>query len=114
MNQHLFSYGTLQKESVQLALFGRVVPGWPDTLNGYKVVPIEITDRAFLAKGEQKMQLTIVPSTDENDCISGTALELTEEELLHSDKYEPANYKRIKVVLASGKEAWVYRAVEAG
>ena len=38
--------------------------------------------------------------------------EITVEELLHADKYEPANYKRIKVKLESGKEAWIYVAVD--
>jgi hypothetical protein len=37
--------------------------------------------------------------------------EVTTEELLHADKYEPANYKRIKLVLESGKEACIYVAV---
>jgi hypothetical protein len=39
-------------------------------------------------------------------------LDITEEELLLSDKYEPDNYKRIKIILESGKEAWIYIAVE--
>jgi len=112
MNYYLFSYGTLQKRQVQIDLFGRVLPGRPDTLENYKVAPLEITDEAFLAKGEAQNQLTAIPSTDKNDNIKGTVFEVTEEELLHTDKYEPAGYKRIVVRLASGKKAWLYVFVE--
>jgi gamma-glutamylcyclotransferase (GGCT)/AIG2-like uncharacterized protein YtfP len=112
MKEYLFSYGTLQQEKVQLELFGRIFQGSGDTLNGYKVAEIEIKDESFLAKGEQKNQLTAIISKDKNDSIKGTVLELTQEELLLADKYEPNNYKRITVVLESGKEAWIYVAVE--
>ena len=111
MNQYLFSYGTLQKEKVQIELFGRILQGSGDTLIGYKVSTIEIKDESFLLKGEQKYQLTAVISKD-NDNIKGTVFEITEEELRLADKYEPVNYKRVKVVLESGKEAWVYIAAE--
>ena len=36
------------------------------------------------------------------------AFEVTEDELVRSDRYEPDGYKRISTVLASGKNAWVY------
>ncbi|GAA4737256.1 gamma-glutamylcyclotransferase family protein [Flavisolibacter ginsenosidimutans] len=112
MNQCLFSYGTLQKTQTQIALFGRILQGWPDVLNGYKTTTVEIKDEAFLAKGEQTMQQTAVATNNENDSIEGTAFELTEEELLNADKYEPEGYERIKIKLASGKEAWLYVAIK--
>ena len=108
MNELLFSYGTLQKEKTQKELFGRILQGSADTLKGYKVSPIEIKDEKFLAKGEQKNQLTAIVSTNEKDNIKGTALELTKEELLLADKYEPDGFTRIKIVLESGKQAWIY------
>ncbi len=111
MNQYLFSYGTLQKEKVQIELFGRILQGSGDTLIGYKVSTIEIKDESFLLKGEKKYQLTAVISKD-NDNIKGTVFEITEEDLRLADKYEPVNYKRVKVVLESGKEAWIYIAAE--
>jgi gamma-glutamylcyclotransferase (GGCT)/AIG2-like uncharacterized protein YtfP len=111
VNQYLFSYGTLQKEKVQIELFGIILQGSGDTLIGYKVSTIEIKDESFLLKGEQKYQLTAVISKD-NDNIKGTVFEITEEELRLADKYEPVNYKRVKVVLESGKEAWIYIAAE--
>ena len=111
MNQYLFSYGTLQKEKVQIELFGRILQGSGDTLIGYKVSTIEIKDESFLLKGEQKYQLTAVISKN-NDNIKGTVFEITEEELRLADKYEPVNYNRVKVVLESGKGAWIYLAAE--
>jgi gamma-glutamylcyclotransferase (GGCT)/AIG2-like uncharacterized protein YtfP len=56
--------------------------------------------------------LTAIISKDKTDFIKGTVLEMTEEELHLADGYEPDNYKRVKVVLESGKEAWIYTATE--
>ncbi|WP_121353694.1 gamma-glutamylcyclotransferase family protein [Flavisolibacter nicotianae] len=110
MNEFLFSYGTLQNEAVQLALFGRRLHGTSDALNGYCVAAIEISDEAFLAKGEDRNQSTAVRSDKPNDGIRGMVFEITSEELLQADRYEPANYQRVSVVLASGKQAWLYMA----
>jgi gamma-glutamylcyclotransferase (GGCT)/AIG2-like uncharacterized protein YtfP len=110
MKEYLFSYGTLQKKKVQADLFGRILAGSPDVLRGYKVSTIEIMDEAFLSKGEGKYQKTLIVSA--SDIVDGTALEITGEELLLADKYEPKNYKRIKVMLESGKKAWIYVATE--
>ena len=111
LKQLLFSYGSLQKEKLQIELFGRTLLGWNDSLAGYRLASIEIKDAAFLAKGQEKYQQTFVISNNRNDTVKGTVFEIAEEELLLADKYEPVNYKRIKVVLQSGKEAWVYFAV---
>jgi gamma-glutamylcyclotransferase (GGCT)/AIG2-like uncharacterized protein YtfP len=110
MNSYLFSYGTLQKEQVQIELFGRIVTGSADILSGYKADIIEIKDEAFLSTGAVEHQLIALPSANKNDCIKGTVLELTEEELAIADKYEPDNYKRVEVQLGSGKKAWLYSA----
>ena len=111
MREYLFSYGTLQKDKIQLALFGRILQGWTDILRGYKLVSIEIKDKVFLEKGEQNLQQTLVISNDNNDGVKGTVFEITENELLQADQYEPNNYKRSRVILQSGKEAWIYTAV---
>ena len=111
MKEYLFSYGTLQKENVQVALFGRILQGRADTLRGYEVVSIAIKDKTFLAKGEKNLQLTLVISQNNNHTVNGTVFEITAEELLHADTYEPDNYKRKKVMLESGKDAWIYTAV---
>lgn len=110
---YLFSYGTLQKEKVQLDLFGRTLRGSKDILRGYIISTIEINDEAFLSKGEEKYQKSLVFSGNEDDFVEGTVLEITEEELLTADQYEPANYHRTKTLLSSGKEAWIYLAKPA-
>lgn len=110
--EYLFSYGTLQKDKVQMDLFGRLLNGTKDSLPGYRADVIEITDSAFLAKGDGKFQRIAINTNDKNDAIEGMVFEVTNEELLHADKYEPPNYKRAKVTLASGKEAWIYVEVK--
>jgi len=112
MPEFIFSYGTLQNEKVQQALFGRMVPLQADNLMGYKSIAIEITDSAFLSKGESPYQHTLVKSGNPNDIIQGSVLEITNEELLITDSYEPGNYKRIKIMLQSGKEAWIYVVIQ--
>ena len=111
MKEFLFSYGTLQKEKVQLELFGRLLHGTKDILEGYKISFIEIKDETFLSKGEDKLQQTLITSTNKADKIEGTVFEISKEELLLADKYEPDNYKRVKVSLQSGKRAWIYIAM---
>ncbi len=111
MKELFFSYGTLQKEKVQIELFGRLLHGTKDVLEGYKISFIEIKDEAFISKGENKHQRTLVPSNNNIDKIEGIVFEISKEELHLADKYEPNNYKRIKVELRSGKQAWIFVAL---
>lgn len=108
MNEYLFSYGTLQKTQTQIQLFGRILHGHRAVLRGYKTAEMEITDTAFLARGENRQQQTLIATNNSRDKVEGTALEITAEELLMADKYEPANYTRQKVKLQSGLEACIY------
>ena len=93
-----------------MELYGHLLPGNKDILNGYKAETIQIADASFLSKGEGKYQRTLIASGNIHDEIEGTVLELTDEELALTDKYEPENYKRTKITLRSGKEAWIYLA----
>lgn len=112
MSEYLFSYGTLQQGKTQLELFGRILKGAADTLPGYKIATIEISDKTFLAKGEGKFQQTLIHTRNNRDKVTGTVFEITGEELSLCDKYEPSNYTRIITRLTSGQEAWIYLAVE--
>ena len=107
-NIHLFSYGTLQLESVQMSSFGRLLTGRPDAMPGFKKEMVEITDPEVLAKSGERFHPIVVPSSDPADAISGTVFLITEEELAAADAYEVSDYKRIETVLASGTRAWVY------
>ena len=110
MTEHLFSYGTIQNDKTQLILFGRLLEGTRDSLPGYKLASVEIRDPAFLGRGEEKFQRTIVKSGEEAECINGTVFKISEDELSKTDQYEPLEYKRTRVTLQSGKEAWIYTA----
>ena len=112
MKEFLFSYGTLQEEKVQIELFGRTLQGSKDMLRGYSATTIEIKDESFLSNAETQYHLIAIPSNDKNDSIEGMVFEISKEELLLADKYEPEEYERVKVLLESGKEAWIYVAAE--
>ena len=109
MTVQLFSYGTLQRESVQLENFGRRLKGHPDALIGYQVTLIPIMDQdVILATGEtyyRNIQFTGAVS----DRVEGTVFTVTAEELERADQYEAdADYHRVMVELSSGVKAWVY------
>lgn len=104
----LFSYGTLQMEAVQLAVFGRKVAGYRDELPGYTVATIEIHDPGVVEASGRSRHLIVRRSSAPGDSVAGIVLEITEDELKKSDGYETADYKRIETVLRSGRKAWVY------
>lgn len=104
----LFSYGTLQLESVQIETYGRKLTGSQDSLSNFKLEQIKITDQSVLAKSNQQYHPIAVPSDHPDDQIIGVIFELTEQELLETDNYEVSDYKRVLKTFNSGKEAWVY------
>ncbi|RJP46787.1 MAG: gamma-glutamylcyclotransferase [Armatimonadetes bacterium] len=95
--EKLFSYGTLQEEKVQKKIIGRSVSATKDTLRKYKLSEIEIENEIFP-----------IIQPEKNSIVEGSILDLTQEELRKTDEYEGVDYKRIKVALESGIEAWVY------
>ncbi|MBP7064140.1 gamma-glutamylcyclotransferase family protein [Ferrovibrio sp.] len=105
---HLFSYGTLQLEEVQLASFGRKLEGSADALPGYRQTMLEITDPAVLATSGEKFHPIVTPSGDPADAVPGQVFRITAAELAAADAYEVADYRRIEVTLRSGIRAWVY------
>jgi hypothetical protein len=105
----LFSYGTLQDEAVQMANFGRLLSGRPDSLPGYIVLPIEIDDPTVVALSG-KSQHMIAQRTNGADEVAGRVFEITAAELAAADRYEVAEYTRVQVILKSGVIAWVYVA----
>jgi gamma-glutamylcyclotransferase (GGCT)/AIG2-like uncharacterized protein YtfP len=97
----LFSYGTLQKAEIQLATFGRLLTGRADELPQYELAAV------IASVGATHANASLNGRSDSR--VSGMAFEVTEAELLASDRYEAiADYKRIAVVLATGASAWVY------
>lgn len=105
--ENLFSYGTLQKAEVQLAVFGRRLEGQPDSLFGYILKTIQIEDEEFARKhGAQQRNLHFTGIN--SDTVEGTVLRMTKKELELADGYEPAEYQRVLIKLNSGLDAWVY------
>ena len=104
----LFSYGTLQLETVQLATFGRKLTGTRDILPGFEEALVEIDDQATVSMSGKTRhpiaKFTGLPS----DSISGTVFVVTPEEIQSADKYEVDAYKRVAVLLRSGVRAWAY------
>ena len=96
--EYLFTYGTLQEEMIQAAVYSRKLTGSPDTLKGYRISDQKVAG-AF----------PVIVSTDDlNDHVKGVVYMVTNNELLKTDAYEGVAYKRLRTTLESGKECWVY------
>ena len=109
----LFSYGTLQQEAVQRSTFGRLLRGQPDELVGFERSLIRVDDAAFVETSGQAYHAIVRFNGRSESRVSGTVFEVTDDELSRADAYEPAGYTRVGVTLASGRQAWVYAAVDA-
>lgn len=105
---HLFSYGTLQKEQVQIETFGRILQGERDILIGYQLKMLEITDLEVLRKSNQKYHPILEFSGNTEDEVRGVLFEVSYEEILKADEYEVDDYKRIETVFKSGKKGFIY------
>lgn len=97
MEELVFVYGTLRDPKIQTEIIGRLVEGSPDTLVGYKKSTITLRNTVYPI---------LVP--EPNGIIEGEILKLTPDELARVDEYETNAYRRVKVTLKSGREAWVY------
>src|SRR5262245_19165029 len=109
----LFSYGTLQQESVQLSTFGRLLRGEPDELVGFEQSLQRVEDPAFVATSGKANHSIVRFNGRSESRVAGTVFEVSEDELAKADRYEPAGYQRVAAVLASGRRAWVYADARA-
>jgi hypothetical protein len=106
--ERLFSYGTLQTEMVQISTFGRRLAGSPDALPAYRIQMIQIEDEEFVATSGAEYHRNLEFTGNASDVVEGTVLFVTRQELEQADAYEPESYARVRVMLRSGTEAWVY------
>jgi len=111
--EKLFSYGTLQQETVQLATFGRTLQGTPDILIDYHLSNLEIKDPVVIATSGKTIHPVLMYTGKKTDEITGTVFDITADELQSADRYEVADYKRVSATLRSGKIAWVYVSVSS-
>ena len=95
----LFSYGTLQQHDVQMSTFGRRLVGRPDALPGFQIDEVKVDGIHANVKSTDRV----------GGSVTGTCLEITDEELLAADVFEAQfSYARLPVTLGSGQHAWVY------
>jgi gamma-glutamylcyclotransferase (GGCT)/AIG2-like uncharacterized protein YtfP len=105
----LFSYGTLQEEDVQLSTFGRLLQGQRDELLAFEQSLVTIDDPHVMATSGKTHHANVTFNGRHDSRVSGTVFEISDAELAAADQYEQlAAYKRLAVMLASGKRAWVY------
>jgi gamma-glutamylcyclotransferase (GGCT)/AIG2-like uncharacterized protein YtfP len=109
----LFSYGTLRQADVQRATFGRLLEGRPDTLVGFSLSPMTITDPHVIAASGAAVHTIARSSGNSADRVPGTLFRITLDELEAADRYESGAIDRIRVRLASGTEAFVYVSASA-
>tara|TARA_B100001250_G_scaffold400702_1_gene411575 strand:+ start:436 stop:780 length:345 start_codon:yes stop_codon:yes gene_type:complete len=106
--EYIFSYGTLQKDNVQLDSFGRLLKGKKDVITGYKIKKIEIKDLTVINSSKEQFHPILIFSGDISDEVKGTVYEISSAELLKADDYEVDDYTRVEAILKSGKKSWVY------
>ena len=106
----LFAYGTLQYPDVQCEQFGRLLSGTADALTGYRLGRIAIADPEVVRKSGESHYPVLAPDSEGSQRIAGTLYWMTKQELDAADIYEAEDYKRQRVRLESGEEAWVYVA----
>ncbi len=107
-HEPLFSYGTLQLESVQLATYGRLLNGTPDVLEGYVVRTFDLEDELVIAVSGLTRHTMASFTGHASDEIAGTVFTLTTQELANTDDYEVSEVTRVMVQLQSGARAWAY------
>ncbi len=95
---YLFGYGTLQDPAVQLHVFSRKFRGSVARLPGYRMSTEKIAG----------LYPAIEQSQDPKDSITGEVFLISAPEIALADAYEGVGYKRTRVLLNSGIEAWVY------
>lgn len=105
----LFSYGTLQRDDIQMATFGRLLNGQLDELVGYEPALVKIEDAALAARLGKTHHNDVAFNGLDGSRVAGMAFEITHAELASCDGYEAEFfYERVVAKLASGRETWVY------
>lgn len=105
----LFSYGTLQQEDVQLSTFGRRLNGQRDELLRFEQSLVRIDDPLVVAAVGKTHHANVAFNGNEESSVPGKVFEITDAELASVDEYEATFlYQRVAVMLASGRQAWVY------
>ena len=105
----IFSYGTLQRDDVQRATYGRLLRGRDDALVGFALTSVRIEDPQRASKLGRTHHANAAFDGRDGSRVQGMVFEVSDAELAATDRYEREDgYERIAVTLASGLAAWVY------
>lgn len=92
-----------------MATFGRLLLGQADQLLRFEPSLSKIEDPRQAAVSGRTHHDNATFNGRKDSAVAGMVFEVTDGELVSADAYEEtASYKRIAVVLASGRDAWVY------
>lgn len=108
MGDAIFSFGTLQLEAVQRELFGRAVETTPASLGGFRIGELRIQDHEVIRLSGTDIHPALIATGNLGDVVHGAILDVTSADLAAADHYERVSYRRIPVVLQSGRDAWAY------
>jgi hypothetical protein len=97
---------------VQQAVFGRRLVTTPDELPGFVLDRLRITDPDVIAKSGKNEHPILRRSFAAGASVLGAALAIEPSDVSKADAYEVEDYRRIAVILASGRSAFVYVAAE--
>jgi hypothetical protein len=75
---------------------------------GYRLALLAIDDAQVVATSGKTHHPIASRSGAPTDCVPGAVLVISLEELRQADGYEVAAYRRERVTLASGMQAWAY------
>lgn len=106
----LFSYGTLQQQDVQRDTFGRLLKGIKDSVLGYVIDQIRISNKEVLTTSGKEFHPILRKTNRSEDQVQGTVFQLTRQELAQADEYEVDDYVRVSAVTKLGQQVWVYVA----
>ncbi|MCM3050616.1 hypothetical protein M3562_19120, partial [Bacillus safensis] len=76
-SEHLFSYGTLQLDQVQLATFGRKLYGHADAMPGYAMTMLRIDDPDVVATSGRTHHPVVTYTGQTGDRVTGTVFAIT-------------------------------------
>jgi hypothetical protein len=94
---------------VQRTLFGRAVPCTADSLPGFRIEQVAITDPDVIATSGSDSHPILRPGNP-HDVVAGVCLELDDQQLAAADRYEVDDYVRVEASAVSGRSVWVYVA----
>ncbi len=84
--------------------------GYKDSLPLYKVDQLRITDQRVLLESGKAFHPILRYTGISSDEVDGTVFELSREEITRADDYEVDDYQRVRAVLKSGRNCWIYAA----